>query len=81
MKSSIHVTTVSRFFQFIINKLSMYNVQNIAEMTPPCFTPLHKSKYCVVYDAHETTCLLSNITVILNININYSNNARVNVSR
>ena len=46
-------------FNFI-NKLSMCNVKNIAEMTPPCFTPLHKSKYCVVYDPHETRafCLI-----------------------
>ena len=28
----------------------MYNAKNIAAMTPPCFTPLHKSKYCVVPD-------------------------------
>ena len=38
----------------LINKLSMYNVKNISEMTLPCCTPLQKSKYCVMDAPHET---------------------------
>ena len=45
--------TVHLKYEYDIHNLTPLIVNKMIEITPPCFTPLLKERYCDTYDPHE----------------------------